>query len=121
MKKPKDVGAYIEAAPRETRLKLIRLRKIIKASAPNAKESISYGMPSFDKGRVAWFGLMKNHIGLYLRPPIIQEHQKELEGYPTTKSAVHLPLDKKLPDALIRKLIKARVKKNEKTHNRRVG
>jgi uncharacterized protein YdhG (YjbR/CyaY superfamily) len=56
---------------------------------------------------------MKSHIGLYLRPPIIQEHKKELAGYTTTKSAIHFPLAQKLPLPLIKKLIKARMKKNE--------
>jgi uncharacterized protein YdhG (YjbR/CyaY superfamily) len=56
---------------------------------------------------------MKAHIVLYLRPPIIQEHVKELAGYATTKSAVRFPLDEELPLALIKKLIRARMKKNE--------
>jgi len=56
---------------------------------------------------------MKSHIGLYLRPPIIEEHKHELAAYKTTKSAIHFPLDKKLPIALIKKLVKARMKKNE--------
>lgn len=71
-------------------------------------------MPYFDyKGRLAWFGLSKSHIGLYLRPPVIEEHKKELAGYVTTKSAVHLPLSKKIPVALVKRLVKARMKMNE--------
>ena len=34
----------------------------------------------YDKGRVAWFASMKGYVGLYLRPPIINEHAKELEN-----------------------------------------
>jgi uncharacterized protein YdhG (YjbR/CyaY superfamily) len=48
-----------------------------------------------------------------LRPPVIAEHRKDLIGYETTKSAVHLPLDRKIPVLLIKKLVKARMKKNE--------
>ncbi len=71
-------------------------------------------MPYYDyKGRLAWFGLAKAHVGLYLRPPIIEEHKKELAGYETTKSAIHFPLDEKVPVALIKRLVKARMKKNE--------
>ena len=62
---------------------------------------------------MAWFGLFTNHIGLYVRPPVIQEHKKEFEGYVTTKSSVHLPLDRKIPVALVKKLVKARLDKNE--------
>ena len=109
--KARDVDAYIAAAPKEAQAKLREIRAAIKAVAPQASESISYRMPCYDKGRVAWFGLMKAHIGLYLRPPIIQEYKSELAGYATTKSAVRFPLDQKLPIALIKKLVKARMKK----------
>ena len=69
-------------------------------------------MPGYDKGRIAWFASMKGYVGLYLRPPILEEHKRELAGYKTTKSAVHFPLDENLPIALIKKLIRARIKKN---------
>jgi uncharacterized protein YdhG (YjbR/CyaY superfamily) len=94
--------------------KLRRVRAAIKEAAPTAHESISYRMPYYDyKGRLAWFGLHKAHVGLYVRPPVIEDHKDELAGYETTKSAVHLSLDRKIPVALIKKLVKARMKKNE--------
>jgi uncharacterized protein YdhG (YjbR/CyaY superfamily) len=111
---PSDpIAAYILAAPKNTQEKLRAVRAAITQVAPSAVESISYGMPGYDKGRVGWFALRKDFIGLYLRPPIIAEHARELAGYKTTKSAVHLPLDKKIPVSLIKKLIKARIKKNQ--------
>ena len=110
----KDVDSYIASVPKEVQGKLKEIRKAIREVAPTAKESISYGMPYYDyKGRLAWFAVMKTHIGLYLRPPVIEEHKLELASYKTTKSAIHFPLDKKLPIPLIKKLLKARVKKNE--------
>ncbi|MGI0073468.1 MAG: iron chaperone [Nitrosotalea sp.] len=112
-KAPKDVDAYIARAPKEIQSKLKEIRAAIREVAPTAMESISYGMPGYDKGRIAWFGLMKTHIGIYLRPPIIEEHKNELVDYETTKSAVRFPLDKKLPVSLIKKLVKARMKKNK--------
>ncbi len=112
--KPKDVDAYIATAPKEAQSKLKELRAVIKEIAPTAIERISYGMPSYDNGRIAWFGLMKTHIGLYLRPPIIEKYKNELVSYKTTKSAIHFPLDQKIPTKLIRKLIQARIKENEK-------
>lgn len=113
-KMPSNVDDYIAAAPKEVQSKLIELRATIREVAPTAVERISYGMPYYDyKGRLAWFGLAKAHIGLYIRPPVIEEHRSELEGYETTKSTVRFPLDKKLPIALIKKLVKARMKKNE--------
>ena len=110
----KDVDEYINSASKEVQAKLRQVRKAIREAAPEAKESISYKMPYYSyKGRLAWFGLQRNHIGLYLRPPVVEEHKKELAGYGTTKSAVHLPLDKKIPVALVKKLVKARVERNE--------
>jgi uncharacterized protein YdhG (YjbR/CyaY superfamily) len=108
------VDAYIRSTGGIARKKLQEVRSAIKEVAPEARESISYGIPYYDyKGRLAWFGLHTNHIGLYLRPPIIQEHGKELEGYVTTKSAVHFPLDREIPISLIMKLVRARMKINE--------
>jgi len=116
----KEVDAYISAAPKEAQAKLRRFRAIISEVAPTAVERISYQMPFYDyKGRLAWFGLHKTYIGLYLRPPVIEEHQKELAGFGTTKSAVHFPLDEKIPTSMVKKLIRARLKKNEaETSNR---
>ena len=108
------VKAYIARAPKEARPKLNEMRKTIKQVAPKAAESISYGMPGYDKGRVAWFANAKGYVGLYLRPPIIQEHKKELATYKTTKSAIHFPFDEKLPVGLIKKLLRARIARMKK-------
>jgi uncharacterized protein YdhG (YjbR/CyaY superfamily) len=114
----RDVAAYIKVAPKESRAKLLQLRRVIKAAAPSAKESISYRMPYYNYyGALVWFAAFKNHIGIFLRPPIIEEHKRELKGYETTKSAVHFPMNKPLPVALIRKLVKARITKNKAAKN----
>jgi uncharacterized protein YdhG (YjbR/CyaY superfamily) len=107
------VDAYIEAAPREARAKLLQLRRVIKATAAGVEEGISYRIPYYDyKGALVWFAAFKNHISIFIRPPVIEEHKHELKGYETTKSAVHFPMDKPLPVTLIRKLVKARIAKN---------
>ena len=54
----------------------------------------------------AWFAMQSGYIGLYVRPPTIQNHRDELKGYKTTKSAVHLPLDRPLPTRLIESLVR---------------
>lgn len=109
----KDVDAYITKAPEEFRSTLRQLRSIITSTAPKANERISYGMPYYDyHGRLAYFAAHTHHIGLYIPPPVIEEHKKELLPYETTKSAIRFPIDKPLPAALIKKLIKSRMKKN---------
>lgn len=114
MSKPKDVESYIALAPSIVQSKLRELRAAIKSAAPEASEGISYGMAYYNyKGSLVWFGLMKNHIGLYFRPPIVRLYTEELAKYKTTKSAIHIPLDQKLPLPLIKKLVRARMKINE--------
>ena len=114
MEKAKNVETYILEAPKEAQDKLQIIRAAIKEAAPLAVESMSYGMPFYDyKGRLAWFGLSKTHIGLYIRPPVIEEHKNELVDYVTSESTVRFPLDKEIPTSLIKKLVKARMKKNE--------
>lgn len=110
----KDVDEYIAAAPADAQAKLRQVRAAIREVAPNATEGISYGMAYYDyKGRLVWFGLHRQYIGLYLRPPIVADHKKDLAGYQTTMSAVHLRLDKKVPVALVKKLVRARMKLND--------
>ena len=114
MLKPKSVDAYIASAPQGIRAKLKELRAVIRKTAPAALECISYGMPYYGyKGRLAYFAFAKKHIGLYLTPPVIEEHRKELERYSTARATIRFPLDQKLPIALIQKLIRARMRKNE--------
>lgn len=113
-KKTSDVEAYIAQAPKEVRAKLIRLRAVIRSCAPQAEESVSYRMPYYAyKGRLAYFAAFKNHIGLYIPTPVIEEHKRELKNYQTAMATVRFPIDEPLPVALIKKLIKARVRKNE--------
>jgi uncharacterized protein YdhG (YjbR/CyaY superfamily) len=119
--KAKNVDEYISSAPKEVQGKLEEVRKTIKEVAPDAMESISYQMPYYakkgnlpwNKRSIVWFGLQSRHIGLYLPPPIIEKHKRELSVYKTTKSAIHFPLDEKLPITLIKKLVKARMKIND--------
>ena len=122
MKKiPKDVDAYIAAAPTGPRGKLGQLRKIIKAAAPKADEGISYKVPYYKyHGALVYFAAFKNHIGLFVPTPIIEEHKLELKGYETAKATVRFPIGKPLPGALIKKLVKARIKRNEAARKNRI-
>ena len=115
LKGVKTVEAYIRAAPPKFRGMLRQMQAAIRKAAPKALEKISYRMPHYDyKGRLVYFALARTHIGLYIPPPILQNHQKELKSYSISASAtVRFPLDQELPLALIRKLVKARVHYNE--------
>jgi len=120
MKPAKNVDEYIANAPKEVQGRLNKLRAVIRMTAPNAEERISYRMPYYGyKGRLVYFAYAKAHIGLYVPPPVINEHTNELKGYETAMATVRFPLDKKLPLALIKKLVKARIKKNEEAKKKK--
>ena len=120
MKRAKDVDEYIANAPEELQGKLKEIRSAIKSVAPKAEEKISYGMPYYGyKGRLVYFAYFKNHIGLYIPTPVIQEHKKELQDYETAMATVRFPLGKKLPITLIKKLVRAQVKKNEEAKKKK--
>lgn len=110
-----SVDDYIANTPVDVQVKLRKLRSVIKKTALKAEERISYGIPYYSYyGRLAYFSAFKKHIGLYIPPPVVEDHKKELEGYVTKTSTIRFPLDKKLPINLIKKLIKARMEKIEK-------
>jgi len=114
MNKSKEVNEYIANAPGEMREKLELVRVAIREAAPEAEERISYGIPYYDyKGKLAYFSFTKNHIGLYVVPPVVEEHKEELKKYFTSKSTVRFPINEELPNRLIKKLVKARVKMND--------
>jgi uncharacterized protein YdhG (YjbR/CyaY superfamily) len=114
MKKTKDVDEYISGFPKETQKLLEQVRAVIKETAPKAEEVISYSMPGYKlNGSLVWFAGFSNHIGFYPRgSSAIKAFQQELVGYKTSKGAVQFPMDKPLPIALIKKMVKFRVAEN---------
>jgi len=64
-------------------------------------------------------GSLPEHIGFYVPTPILEEHKSELKGYETTNATVRFPLDEKLPLDLIKKLVEARVRKNDEADKKK--
>ncbi len=107
------IDEYIATFPIDIQKKLKEMREVIRETAPEATEKISYQMPTFFlKGNLVHFAAFKNHIGFYPVPTGIEKFKKELSAYKTTKGAVQFPLDKPLPLDLIRKIVKFRVAEN---------
>lgn len=114
---PHNIDAYIASAPQEARAQLVQLRKIIKAAAPTAEESINYRMPYYKyHGALAGFAAFKSHISLF--GALSEEQQDWFRGYEIAKGTIRFPIGTPLPVALIRRLIKARMRKNEARRNR---
>ena len=112
---PTTVDEYIARFPEDVQHILVKIRAVIKESAPEAVEKISYQMPAFYlNGGLVWFGAYKHHIGLYPRSSGMQALIEELSAYKGTKGAVHFPLDKPVPYELIGKIVKVRAAENLK-------
>jgi uncharacterized protein YdhG (YjbR/CyaY superfamily) len=111
----KTVDDYLQSQPENVRLTLEKLRQAIRAAAPQAEEVISYGIPSFKyNGGLVGFGAASKHCAFYvMSPSVMKEFSDELEGYDTSPGAIRFPQDKALPGALVKKLVKARLKENE--------
>lgn len=109
----KNVDEYIANSSDEVRPKLKQMRACIRAAAPGATQALKWGMPSFSYKRilVAYAGF-KHHIGLYPTPSVTKALAKEIKNYKTGKGSIQFPLDKPLPLALIRKMVKMRVKES---------
>ena len=115
MNKVSSVEEYIRSFTPDVQEKLEQLRRIIRAEAPAAEESISYGMPAYKyrKKPLVYFAAYTGHIGFYATPTGHEAFKKELSGYKTGKGSVQFPLGEKLPAGLIRKIVAFRVKENE--------
>ena len=116
-KPAKTVDDYIAAAPKERRATLTKLRQTIRAAAPKATESVSYGMAGFkqDGKRVAYFAYWKAHVALYgTSRDSIKAHTAEVKPYVQSKGTLQFLADKPLPYGLVTKIVRARVAEIEK-------
>ena len=116
-----SIDEYISQFPLETQEILKTLRKVIKDTAPDAEEKISWQMPTFVlHGNLVHFAAHKNHIGFYPNPSGIEAFKQELAEYKGAKGSVQFPLNKPLPYELIRRIVKFRVEENTNQAKERV-
>ena len=121
-----DIERYIQQFPDNVQQILRNIRNLIMVHAPDADESIAYGMPAYKthKKPIVYFAAYKKHIGLYATPSGHQAFQNELSKYKQGKGSVQFPLDQPIPYPLIEKIIKFRVTENnqkEKKHNKKTN
>jgi len=111
----KNVDAYIAAAPEPARGMLREMRQIVKAAAPRAVEMISYGIPLYkQQGHLTAFAAFKNHVGFYVMSKrLMAAYRKEFAPYKQAIATVQFPIGEPIPAALVKKVVKARIKENE--------
>jgi uncharacterized protein YdhG (YjbR/CyaY superfamily) len=110
----KNVDEYIARFDSKTQVILNQIRVVICKNAPDAKESISYGMPAYKLNQkpLVYFAACKNHIGFYATPSGHAEFAVELSKYKQGKGSVQFPLNESMPLNLIEKIVKFRVNQN---------
>lgn len=110
---PTTIDEFIAAFPEDIRAILQKIRAIIREEAPEAQETINYGIPTFTlHGNLVHFSAFKKHIGFYPAPSGIENFKDELAPYAGAKGSVQFPLDQPIPYELIRKIVAFRVEEN---------
>ena len=115
-KAPATIDEYLASVEEPARSTLKKIRRMIRSAAPpEATETISYRMPAFKyKGGLVAFAAFSSHCSFFpMNAGLIKAFEQELQAYPTSKGTIRFPVDKPLPAALVKKLVKARVAQNE--------
>jgi uncharacterized protein YdhG (YjbR/CyaY superfamily) len=113
MTAPSDIDDYINSFPLEAQNVLQKIRQTILAAAPDAKEKISYGIPTFTlSGNLIHFAAYDNHFAIYPGAAPVEQFKEQLKGYTTFKGTIQFPTDKPVPYNLIREITKSCVARN---------
>lgn len=117
---PKTVDEYLAGVPEPARGTLARIRAVILSAVhTGATEAISYRIPTIKyNGSLVWFAAFSDHCSLFPTASVIDAFKDVLKGYSTSKGTVHFPIDKPLPAALVKKMVKLRVAQNESKKRR---
>src|SRR5499427_10367166 len=115
-KAARTVDEYLAETPEPARTTLQHIRKVIKSVVPKeTTEVISYRIPMFKyRGMLVGYAAFAKHCSLFpTGSGVIEKFSKELKNYSTNKGTIRFSADKPLPDALIKKIVKARVAENK--------
>ena len=116
----KEVDEYLRGIEEPKRSTLETMRRIILEIVPDAEQLLSYRVPAFRvQGKtIAGFAAFKDHLSyLPFSGSVLPQLADELTGYTMTKSALHFPVDRPLPKALVKKLIRMRLEEDAR-HSR---
>jgi uncharacterized protein YdhG (YjbR/CyaY superfamily) len=111
----KTPDEYLAGLPEPAKATLQHIRAVIRSVVPKeTTEVISYRIPMFKyKGMLVGYAAFAKHCSLFpTGSGVIEKFSKELKGYSTNKGTIRFPVDKPLPDALVKKIVKARVAEN---------
>jgi uncharacterized protein YdhG (YjbR/CyaY superfamily) len=111
----KSIDEYLAFQPEKVMEALENLRQIIRETAPEAEEVISYGIPAYKyQGMLVYFAAYKKHCSLFAgNGALTEQMQEQLKAYKTSKGTIQFTVEKPLPDELVREIVKIRMKQNE--------
>jgi uncharacterized protein YdhG (YjbR/CyaY superfamily) len=115
-RKPSTIDEYLKTVPEDRRRALEEVRSTIRSIVPGAEECISYRIPAFRFNGVVIAGFCATSKGCSYFPfsgSTLKTLARDLVRYDQTKSSLHFSTDKPLPTALVRKLLKARIKETK--------
>ncbi|MGZ5246982.1 MAG: iron chaperone [Flavitalea sp.] len=105
-----SIDEYHSAFEKPVKSLLDKMRKIIRKTAPDAEEIISYNIPTYKGNKnLVHYAAFKEHIGFYPGPSAISVFTKELENYKTSKGAIQFPMKDPIPEELIKNIVEYRV------------
>jgi len=110
-KPPVTIDAYLATVPQPQRTTLQKLRSSIRAAAPReATEIISYRIPAFKYKQVlVWFAAFSDHCSFFPTAAVIEKFKSHLKPYKLSKGTIQFPIDKPLPAALVKKMVRTRL------------
>jgi len=120
---PSTVEQYIAGSDPVFQARLRQIRRIIQEAAPGATEHMAYNMPAYrGRGVLVYFGAFKGHISLFPTGEGVAAFHDELVtlGLKTSKGTIQLPLERPLPEDLIRRIVEHRVAVDQAAHRNRV-
>ena len=108
---PSTVEEYLAGFDGDTRARLDEMRATIRAVAPEAVESIAYGMPAYklDKRPLVYFAGYAGHVGLYATPNGHEAFAEEFAAFKQGKGSVQFPHTAPLPLDLVRRVVEFRI------------
>ena len=110
--KPHTIDEYLAGLSPENRAELQKVRRAVRAAAPNAEECISYGMPAFRlNGKlIAGFKAAANHCSCHpMSGDTVASLKADLDGYETSQGTIRFSAHAGLPGILVRKLVRTRI------------
>src|SRR5436305_14812296 len=101
------IDEYISTFTADTQVILEKIRQAIQKAVPEATETISYGIPTFDLNgqHLVFFAGWKQYVSLYPLPAGDEAFQQKISHYKKEKSTLRFPLDKPIPYDLVGEIV----------------